>query len=105
MKKRNMVIGYFVLLMLIATLWPVPRHPNRKVPGEYVDDSVITTKVKSLLAADDFLKSFEISVETYKGIVQLSGFVDSQKAIDKAGEIASGVKGVKSVKNNLNVKK
>ena len=56
------------------------------------------------MAADDFLKSFEISVETYKGIVQLSGFVDSQKAIDKAGEIASGVKGVKSVKNNLNVK-
>jgi len=44
-------------------------------------------------------------VETYKGIVQLSGFVDSQKAVDKAGEIASGVKGVKSVKNNLNVKK
>ena len=73
--------------------------------GEYVDDSVITTKVKSLLAADDFLKSFQISVETYKGIVQLSGFVDSQKAVDKAGEIARGVKGVKSVKNNLNVKK
>ena len=70
-----------------------------------MDDSVITTKVKSLLAADDFLKSFEISVETYKGIVQLSGFVDSQKAVDKAGEIASSVKGVKSVKNNLNVKK
>ena len=73
--------------------------------GEYVDDSVITTKVKSLLAADDFLKSFEISIETYNGTVQLSGFVDSQKAIDKAGEIARGVKGVKSVKNNLNVKK
>ena len=58
-----------------------------------------------MLASDDFLKSFEISVETYKGIVQLSGFVDSQKAVDKAGEIARGVKGVKSVKNNLNVKK
>ena len=73
--------------------------------GEYVDDSVITTKVKSLLAADDFLKSFEISVETYKGTVQLSGFVDSQKAIDKAVEITRSVKGVKSVKNNLSVKK
>jgi hyperosmotically inducible protein len=73
--------------------------------GEYVDDSVITTKVKSLLANDDFLKSFQITVETYKGTVQLSGFVDSQQAIDKAGEIARSVKGVKSVKNNLNVKK
>jgi len=72
--------------------------------GEYVDDSVITTKVKSHLAADDFLKSFQISVETYKGTVQLSGSVGSQKAVDKAVEIAHGVNGVKSVKNNLIVK-
>ncbi len=105
MKKRNMLIGYFVLLMVIATLVACASTSKQEGAGEYVDDSVITTKIKSLLGADDFLKSFEISVETYKGIVQLSGFVDSQKAIDKAGEIASGVKGVKSVKNNLNVKK
>ena len=72
--------------------------------GEYVDDSVITTKVKSLLAADDFLKSFEISVETYKGTVQLSGFVSSQQAVDKAVQITRSVKGVKSVKNDLIVK-
>jgi osmotically-inducible protein OsmY len=69
-----------------------------------VDDSVITTKVKSLLAADDFLKSFQISVETYKGIVQLSGFVNSQAAVDKAVEIAKSVQGVESVKNDLIVK-
>jgi hyperosmotically inducible protein len=105
MKKRNMFIRCFVLMMLIASLVACASTSKQEGAGEYVDDSVITTKVKSLLAADDFLKSFEISVETYKGIVQLSGFVDSQKAIDKAGEIASGVKGVKSVKNNLNVKK
>jgi osmotically-inducible protein OsmY len=105
MKKRNMFIGYFVLLMMITALVACASTSKQEGAGEYVDDSVITTKVKSLLGADDFLKSFEISVETYKGIVQLSGFVDSQKAIDKAGEIASGVKGVKSVKNNLNVKK
>jgi osmotically-inducible protein OsmY len=105
MKKRNMLIGCLVLLMLIATLVGCASTSKQEGTGEYVDDSVITTKVKSMLAADDFLKSFEISVETYKGIVQLSGFVDSQKAVDKAGEIASGVKGVKSVKNNLNVKK
>jgi osmotically-inducible protein OsmY len=71
---------------------------------EYVDDSVITTKVKALLAEDDFLKSFQISVETYKGTVQLSGFVGSQKAVDKAGEIARSVKGVKTVKSDLIVK-
>ena len=105
MKKRNMFIGCLVLLMLIATLAACASTSKQEGAGEYVDDSVITTKVKSMLGADDFLKSFEISVETYKGIVQLSGFVDSQKAVDKAGEIASGVKGVKSVKNNLNVKK
>ena len=72
--------------------------------GEYVDDSVIMTKVKSLLSADDFLKSFQISVETYHGTVQMSGFVNSQKAVDKAGEIVRSVKGVKSIKNNLIVK-
>jgi len=72
--------------------------------GEYVDDSVITTKVISLLAADDFLKSFQITVETYKGVVQLSGFVNSQQAVDKATEITNSVKWVKSVKNDLIVK-
>jgi osmotically-inducible protein OsmY len=105
MKKRNIFIGCFMILMLIATLVACASTSQQSGTGEYVDDSVITTKVKTELAADDFLKSFEISVETYKGIVQLSGFVDSQKAVDKAGEVASGVKGVKSVKNNLNVKK
>ena len=105
MKKRNMLIRCFVILMMIASLAACASTSKQEGAGEYVDDSVITTKVKSLLAADDFLKSFQIGVETYKGTVQLSGFVDSQKAIDKAGEIASGVKGVKSVKNNLSVKK
>jgi hyperosmotically inducible protein len=105
MKKRNMFIRCFVLMMLIASLVACASTSKQEGAGEYVDDSVITTKVKSLLASDDFLKSFEITVETYKGIVQLSGFVDSQKAVDKAGEIAGVVKGVKSVKNNLNVKK
>jgi osmotically-inducible protein OsmY len=105
MKKRNIVIRYFVLLMLIATFVACASTSKQEGAGEYVDDSVITTKVKTMLASDDFLKSFEISVETYKGIVQLSGFVDSQKAVNKAGEIARSVKGVTSVKNNLNVKK
>jgi osmotically-inducible protein OsmY len=65
---------------------------------------ILTTKIKSLLAADDFLKSFEISVETYKGTVQVSGFVDSQKTVNKAGEIVRRVKRVGQVRNNLIVK-
>ena len=59
---------------------------------------------RTLWTGDDFLKSFQISVETYKGIVQLSGFVGTQMAVNKAGEIARGVQGVKSVKNDLIVK-
>jgi len=104
MKKRNIVIRCLVFLVLISTFVACASTRTHESTGEYVDDSVITTKVKALLAEDDFLKSFQISVETYKGIVQLSGFVNSQKAVDKAGQIARSVKGVKSVKNDLNVK-
>ena len=104
MKKSNMLIGYLMLLMLIVSFVACASTSKQEGAGEYVDDSVITTKVKSLIAADDFLRSFQISVETYKGIVQLSGFVGSQMAVNKAGEIARGVQGVKSVKNDLIVK-
>jgi osmotically-inducible protein OsmY len=104
MKKRNIVIHFLVILMMIATFAACASTRTHESTGEYVDDSVITTKVKSLLAADDFLKSFEISVESFKGTVQLSGFVNSQRAVDKAGEIVRSVKEVKSLKNNLIVK-
>jgi len=104
MKKVSILIHYFVLLLLITAFVACVSSRKHESTGQYVDDSVITTKVKSLIAADDFLKSFEISVETYKGIVQLSGFVDSQKAVTKAGQIARSVKGVRDVKNNLIVK-
>ncbi len=104
MKKRNIVIRYFVLLMLIATFAACASTRTQESTGQYVDDSVITTKVKSLLANDDFLKSFQIGVETFKGVVQLSGFVNTQKAVDKAVQIAGSVNGVKSVKNDLIVK-
>ena len=104
MKKRNIVIHCLVLLMLI-TLVACASTRTHESTGEYVDDSVITTQVKSLLAKDDFFKSFhQISVETYKGVVQLSGFVNSQQAVDKAGQLARSVPGVKSVKNDLIVK-
>ena len=104
MKTRRWVVACFTLIMLIATFVACASTSKQEGTGEYLDDSVITTKVKSMLAADDFLKSFQIGVETYKGTVQLSGFVNSQKAIDKAIEITSSVKGVKSVKNDLVVK-
>jgi c(7)-type cytochrome triheme protein len=73
-------------------------------PGEYVDDAVITAKVKAAVLEETSLKSAEINVETFKGIVQLSGFVRSRADISKAAEIASGVKGVKSVKNDMILK-
>jgi len=101
---RNIVIRCLVLLTLIATFAACAATRTHESTGEYIDDSIITTKVKSLLATDDFLKSFQINVETYKGTVQLSGFANSQKAVDKAGEIVMSVNGVKSIKNNLIVK-
>ena len=104
MKTRSRILAYLVLIMFIAALAACASTSKKESTGEYVDDSVITTKVKSLLAEDDFLKSFKISAETYKGIVQLSGFVNSQQAVDKAGQIASSVKVVRSVKNDLIVK-
>jgi hyperosmotically inducible protein len=104
MKKKNVVIRCLVLLMVIATFAACASTRTRSSTGEYVDDSVITTKIKTLLANDDFLKSFQISVETFKGKVQLSGFVNSKQAVKKAGEIARSVQGVQSVRNDLIVK-
>ncbi len=105
MKKRNILIGSVVLIMVIATFMACASIArSAESAGEYVDDSVITTKLKALLAEDDFLKSFKIRVKTYKGTVQLNGTVNSRQAVDKAGEIARSVKGVKSVKNHLKVK-
>lgn len=72
--------------------------------GEYVDDSVITTKVKAEIFNEPGLKSGEINVETYKGTVQLSGFVSSQANASRAVEIARNIKGVTSVKNDMKIK-
>ncbi len=77
---------------------------KKESPGEYVDDSVITTKVKAAVLEEPSLKSAEINVETFKGVVQLTGFVGSRADINKAVEVAKGVKGVKSVKNAMILK-
>jgi osmotically-inducible protein OsmY len=78
--------------------------PTKESTGEYVDDSAITAKVKASIFNEPTLKSTEINVETYKGSVQLSGFVAQAEDAKKAGDIARGVKGVSSVKNDIRVK-
>ncbi|ASM17026.1 BON domain-containing protein [Serratia marcescens] len=72
--------------------------------GGYIDDTVVTTKVKSALLADKNIKSREISVETFKGRVQLSGFVTSSDDANRAVQVTRGVAGVKSVENVMQVK-
>jgi osmotically-inducible protein OsmY len=85
------------LLVSVVACAPTP---TREGTGEYIDDSVITGKVKAAFAADPTVKATQVQVETFKGTVQLSGFVDSRDSAQRAVELARGVKGVKSVKND-----
>lgn len=78
--------------------------PGREGTGEYVDDSVITAKVKTAILQEPTLKSAEINVETFKGQVQLSGFVSSQMNMKRAVEVTRAVGGVKSVKDDMRLK-
>lgn len=78
--------------------------PTKESTGEFVDDSTITTKVKAAFIHDEIVKAFDVSVETFKGTVQLSGFVDTHEQKSRAGEVARGVNGVREVKNNITVK-
>lgn len=78
--------------------------PTKESTGEYVDDSAITSKVKTALLKDDAVKSFQVQVETFKGVVQLSGFVDNSDQKAAAGKDAAAVPGVTDVKNNITVK-
>lgn len=98
---------YLSALFLAVTLMSVvgcASTSRQEGTGEYVDDSVITTKVKAAILEEPTLKVAEINVETFKGVVQLSGFVSSPAAADKAVEVARRVGGVKSVKNDMRVK-
>ena len=99
---QKIATGLFVAsLFAVAGCASTPSHEGT---GEYVDDSVLTTKVKAGIFNEPSLKSTEINVETFKGVVQLSGFVAQPGDIAKAGEVARGVKGVKQVKNDIHVK-
>jgi osmotically-inducible protein OsmY len=104
MAKRHRILSYLVCITLVAAFLGCASTPTRESSGQYVDDSAITTKVKAAIFNDPALKVFQINVETFKGEVQLSGFVDSAQNASKAGEVARGVGGVKSVKNTLIVK-
>jgi len=94
----------FVFTILLATFVGCAGTSTREGTGEYVDDTVITTKVKAAIFSEPSLKSAEINVETFKGTVQLSGFVNSRADINKAADVARGVAGVKSVRNDMRLK-
>lgn len=104
MKQVKSVYATFFLALLFALFAGCASTPKQEGTGEYIDDTIITTKVKAEILKEPTLKTFEIKVETFKGIVQLSGFVNSQADISKAVEIARNVKGVKSVKNDMRLK-
>jgi osmotically-inducible protein OsmY len=93
--------AFFLAALLVSACAATPKQEST---GEYVDDSWITTKVKSAILGEPDLKVSQINVETYKGVVQLSGFVDSAAAATKAADLARSVKGVTSVKNDTRVR-
>jgi osmotically-inducible protein OsmY len=104
MKKANIFRHVFTVLILIAFIAGCAGTATRESTGEYIDDSVLTSKIKAEIFNDPMLKVFQINVESFKGVVQLSGFVNSAQASARAVEVATSVKGVKSVKNSLVVK-
>lgn len=103
MKLFNRFISLFFVLVL-ASLLGCASTSKQEGTGEYVDDTVLTGKVKAEIFNDPSLKSAEINVETFKGVVQLSGFVNSREDINKAVKVAHNVKGVVSVKNDMRLK-
>ncbi|HEX7573082.1 MAG TPA: BON domain-containing protein [Bacteroidota bacterium] len=104
MTKRHRILSFLVCITLVTAVLGCASTPTRESSGQYVDDSAITTRVKAAIFDDPSLKVLQINVETFKGEVQLSGFVDSAQNIRRAGEVARSVSGVRSVKNDLIVK-
>ncbi|MBS1142811.1 MAG: Transport-associated protein [Proteobacteria bacterium] len=104
MNQFSKFLSAAFLAMTLLTAVGCASTSKQEGTGEYVDDTVITSKVKAAILGESTLKSAEINVETYKGIVQLSGFVSSQASASKAVELARAVKGVSSVKNDMRIK-
>lgn len=103
MRSFNRFATFFFVIVL-ASLLGCASTSKQEGTGEYVDDTVITSKVKAAIFNDPSLKSAEINVETFKGVVQLSGFVSTQAMMDKAVAVTRAVGGVKSVKNDMRIK-
>jgi osmotically-inducible protein OsmY len=97
-------ISVFLLALVAATILGCAGSSTKESTGEYFDDTWITTKVKAALLEDPQVKSGEINVETFKGAVQLSGFVSSNAAMQQAVKLTRGIQGVTSVKNDMRVK-
>ncbi|MEM6050107.1 BON domain-containing protein [Erwinia sp. P7711] len=104
MKLFKMLSGMVIAAVVALTVSACAPTPTKEGTGGYIDDTVITTKVKTELLKDDSLKSTEINVETFKGRVQLSGFVTSAASASRAVQITRSVKGVTSVTNNMQIK-
>ena len=104
MVRVQRVLRALVCVGILSASFSYAATTKSETTGQYVDDSVITTKVKTAIFNEESLKTLQINVKTYKGVVQLSGFVDSAQSITRAGEIAQGVNNVGSVKNDLIVK-
>jgi osmotically-inducible protein OsmY len=103
MKQFKIAVS-FILAAAFVIMLGCASTASKEGTGEYIDDAVITTKVKAAILNEETLKSAEVNVETFKGVVQLSGFVNSEADIAKAAAVASGVKGVTSVKNDMRLK-
>ena len=104
MNKFSKVLSAAFLAVALVSVVACAPTAKKEGTGQYIDDTVITTKVKAALIEDPMTKATEINVETFKGVVQLSGFVSSQAAANRAVELARGVAGVKSVKNDMRIK-
>jgi len=103
MQKSKGFVGAVAFVMSLAMVACASTR-TQKSPGEQVDDSVTTGRVKAALIADPVTKAHQIDVETFKGTVQLNGFVDTAASKDRASQVAKSTKGVTSVHNNLTVK-
>lgn len=103
MKNLNKYAVVF-FAVIVASLLGCASTATQEGTGEYIDNTLITTKAKAAIFNEPTLKSAEINVETFKGVVQLSGFVNSQADIDKAVEVVQQIEGVKSVKNDMKLK-
>jgi osmotically-inducible protein OsmY len=104
MLKLHRIMKFLSCLVLATSLMACASTRTHESTGGYVDDTAITTKVKSAIFTDPDLKVLQINVETFKGVVQLSGFVNSRESATKAANVARSVHGVVDVKNDLVVK-